>query len=99
MLLSLKAASKCLENKNCREFFHTTVSKSTFHGTQKTPFSQFSYYFSLIFIKVFQRRQDGSVDFYRNWADYKNGFGNLEREFWLGKKECNDLTYLYFCRK
>ena len=33
---------------------------------------------------VFQRRQDGTVDFYRNWTDYENGFGTLTGEHWLG---------------
>ena len=41
---------------------------------------------------VFQRRRDGSKDFYRNWADYVNGFGNLKREFWLGLNHIHCLT-------
>ena len=41
---------------------------------------------------VFQRRQDGSLDFYRNWVDYEKGFGDLKKNFWLGLKNINRLT-------
>ena len=41
---------------------------------------------------VFQRRMDGTVDFYRNWADYLKGFGDLNGEFWLGLNKIHRLT-------
>ena len=41
---------------------------------------------------IIQRRQDGSVDFYRSWAEYKEGFGSLDGEFWLGNENIHRLT-------
>ena len=34
--------------------------------------------------QVFQRRLDGSLDFYRDWREYEKGFGDPSHEYWLG---------------
>ncbi|XP_078485313.1 fibrinogen-like protein A [Ciona intestinalis] len=41
---------------------------------------------------VFQRRTDGSENFYRTWEEYQEKFGNLSNEFWLGLENLHALT-------
>lgn len=38
----------------------------------------------LVSPQVFQRREDGSVNFFRGWEAYRDGFGKLTGEHWLG---------------
>lgn len=42
--------------------------------------------------QVIQTRDDGGVSFYRNWAEYKHGFGNIGGEFWIGLDKLFELT-------
>jgi len=42
---------------------------------------------------VIQRRLNGQTNFYRGWSSYKEGFGNPQREFWLGNENIYLLTY------
>ncbi len=41
---------------------------------------------------VFQRRVDKGIDFFRNWTEYVNGFGQLDGSFWLGLEAIHQLT-------
>ncbi|KAI4873167.1 hypothetical protein NFI96_021822, partial [Prochilodus magdalenae] len=41
---------------------------------------------------VFMRRQNGKVDFYRNWKNYTSGFGDVNDEFWLGLNNLHKIT-------
>ncbi|KAL7838413.1 hypothetical protein AOLI_G00268170 [Acnodon oligacanthus] len=41
---------------------------------------------------VLLRRQNGNVDFYRNWKNYTSGFGDVNDEFWLGLSNLHKIT-------
>ncbi|XP_078311723.1 ryncolin-1-like, partial [Crassostrea virginica] len=41
---------------------------------------------------VIQRRIDGSIDFNRVWKSYKEGFGEVDGEYWLGNEALHLLT-------
>ncbi|XP_067945017.1 ryncolin-2-like [Watersipora subatra] len=41
---------------------------------------------------VIQRRGNKSVTFDRNWEEYKNGFGDIEGEHWIGNEKIHILT-------
>ena len=41
---------------------------------------------------VIQRRQQGNENFDRGWSEYREGFGDLNGEFWLGLEKIYRLT-------
>ncbi|XP_055544840.1 angiopoietin-related protein 1-like [Wyeomyia smithii] len=41
---------------------------------------------------VIHRRFDGNLNFNRPWVDYRQGFGNLQSEYWLGLEKMHQIT-------
>ncbi|XP_058122394.1 angiopoietin-4-like [Anopheles ziemanni] len=41
---------------------------------------------------VVQHRFNGLENFYRNWTEYRDGFGSLGGEFWLGLERLYEIT-------
>ncbi|KAG4078677.1 hypothetical protein HA402_015267 [Bradysia odoriphaga] len=41
---------------------------------------------------VILNRFNGATSFYRNWVEYKNGFGNIATEFWIGLDKLYEIT-------
>ena len=41
---------------------------------------------------VIQRRIDDTTDFQRTWKEYRNGFGDFNKDFWLGLNKIKRIT-------
>ena len=42
---------------------------------------------------IIQRRESGTVHFDRNWNEYRDGFGDVTGELWLGNDRLHRLTF------
>ncbi|XP_062928237.1 fibrinogen-like 2a [Mobula hypostoma] len=82
--------------QDCSDLYEQGVEKSGVYEIAHCPNKTFQVYCEMESLKggwiVLQSRKDGSVDFNRTWTDYKNGFGNLSTEFWLGNDKIHYLT-------
>ncbi|XP_051890008.1 fibrinogen-like 2a [Pristis pectinata] len=82
--------------QDCSDLYNRGIQKSGIYELAYCPNNTFPVYCEMESLKggwtVLQSRKDGSVDFNRTWADYKNGFGNLSTEFWLGNDKIHFLT-------
>lgn len=83
--------------KDCSDYYVTgRRSSGTYRVTPDHRNSSFEVYCDMETMgggwTVLQARLDGSTNFTREWKDYKAGFGNLEREFWLGNDKIHLLT-------
>ncbi|XP_035796369.1 fibrinogen-like protein A [Anopheles albimanus] len=41
---------------------------------------------------VVQHRFDGTTNFNRSWIEYRDGFGDVEKEFWFGLEKMHQIT-------
>ncbi|XP_071836404.1 ficolin-1-like isoform X2 [Apostichopus japonicus] len=86
-----------IEMTNCLDWFNAGCNKTSTYTIKPTnwngpPFEVFCNMTDGGGWTVFQHRVNGSVDFYRNWQSYKEGFGELDHEFWLGNDKLYYLT-------
>ncbi|KAH8260271.1 hypothetical protein KR026_008550, partial [Drosophila bipectinata] len=78
--------SKCDEISSC-----TTAGKGIYHI--KLPgVSEFQAPCNGAGWTVIQRRMDGSVSFKRGWNEYRDGFGYLTGEFFIGLEKLHQIT-------
>ena len=76
---------------DCTELYRTGERSTSIYRIQPRGSPAFSVYCDMTNggWTVFMRRYDGSQDFYLYWNQYKEGFGNVTGEHWMG----NDKLY------
>lgn len=80
---------------DCSELFNKGEANSGIYvikPNQSEPFNVYCEMGSDGGSTVIQRRVDDSVDFDQTWDKYEKGFGNLEKDFWLGLKKIHSFT-------
>uniref|UniRef100_A0A3P8SUJ7 Angiopoietin-like 3 n=1 Tax=Amphiprion percula TaxID=161767 RepID=A0A3P8SUJ7_AMPPE len=80
---------------DCSELYNKGESNSGIYvikPNQSEPFNVYCEMGSDGGSTVIQRRVDGSADFDQTWEKYEKGFGDLEKDFWLGLKKIHSIT-------
>ncbi|KAL9972067.1 hypothetical protein ACROYT_G018306 [Oculina patagonica] len=82
--------------RDCAELFSAGFKKSGVYTVNPTNKISFEVYCDMKTDgggwTVFHKRFNGFVGFYRGWDEYKNGFGDVRGEFWLGNEKIHQLT-------
>ncbi|NXP75303.1 ANGL4 protein, partial [Ramphastos sulfuratus] len=99
--INLKSLSLTNQSQNaklpedCHQLFLTGQQSSGIFQVQPAGSQPFQVYCDMTAEggwTVIQRRTDGSVDFDQLWDAYKNGFGDLHGDFWLGLEKIHHLV-------
>ncbi|KAJ7986290.1 hypothetical protein DPEC_G00338400 [Dallia pectoralis] len=80
---------------DCSDVFNQGQRNSGVYSVQPNRSQPFHVYCDLTLgggWNVIQHREDGSVDFDQSWEKYEHGFGDLEKEFWLGLRKIHSLA-------
>ncbi|XP_042303233.1 fibrinogen-like protein 1 [Sceloporus undulatus] len=99
LLVEPSEKSEHIHPRDCAEIHKQGIQDNGIYTIQPIPLRQpFEAYCDMVTDgggwTVIQRRQDGTEDFNRTWHEYKQGFGNLQGEHWLGNEHLHSLTRL-----
>ncbi|XP_062977423.1 fibroleukin-like [Elgaria multicarinata webbii] len=99
LLVEPSEKSEHVYPRDCAEIHKQGIQDNGIYTIQPIPLRQpFEAYCDMVTDgggwTMIQRRQDGTVDFNRTWQEYKQGFGSLQGEHWLGNEYLHSLTRL-----
>ncbi|KFB41112.1 AGAP012539-PA-like protein [Anopheles sinensis] len=92
MLAKLEGQKDYLLSKMHDMQLQVMVQTKTYQDTTQTALNKLEEHKKSLDMLTNSHRFDGSIDFYRNWTEYRNGFGNMFGEFWLGLEYVHQIT-------